>query len=67
MPTSYTLTFSEGIKGWPSFYSYQPEYIKGMNQFLYTFKNGNLYVHNSNSVDRNNFYGLDCLGLYIEI
>jgi hypothetical protein len=58
MPTSYTLTFSEGIKGWPSFYSYQPEYIKGMNQFLYTFKNGNLYVHNSNSVDRNNFYGV---------
>jgi hypothetical protein len=57
MPTSYTLTFSEGIKGWPSFYSYQPEYIKGMNQFLYTFKNGDLYVHNSNDVDRNNFYG----------
>ena len=27
-----------------------------MNQYLYTFKNANLYVHNSNNVDRCTFY-----------
>ena len=55
---NYTLTFSESAKGWPSFYSYMPEYILGMNQYLYTFKGGNLYRHNTNSV-RNRFYGED--------
>jgi hypothetical protein len=54
---NYTLTFSDSAKGWPSFYSYFPEIIKGMNQFLYTFKGGNLYEHNSSAVDRNTFYG----------
>jgi hypothetical protein len=29
----------------------------GMNSFLYTFKGGNLYRHNSNEI-RNNFYGV---------
>lgn len=57
MPTNYTLTFSKGSQGWPSFYSYHPEFIKGMNQFLYTFKGGNLFIHNSDEVSRNNFYG----------
>ena len=51
----YTLTYDEQIKGWVSFYSYIPEKMIGMNQFLYSFKNGNLYKHNSNET-RNNFY-----------
>lgn len=55
---SYTLTFSESVNGWPSFYSYEPDFILGMNQYLYTFKNGNLYRHNTNE-RRNNYYGLD--------
>lgn len=53
----YTLTYDEQIKGWVSFYSYIPEKMIGMNQFLYSFKNGNLYKHNSNET-RNNFYGV---------
>ena len=53
---NYTLTYSESSKGWPSFYSYHPEWIQGMNQYLYTFKGGNLYRHNVNDT-RNNFYG----------
>jgi len=53
---NYTLTYAESSKGWPSFYSYHPEYIKGMNQYLYTFKEGNLYRHNVNDT-RNTFYG----------
>ena len=50
MPQNYTLTYSETVKGWPSFYSYFPEMIKGMNQYLYTFKGGNLYRHNTGSI-----------------
>jgi len=56
--SNITLTYSENSKGWPSCYSYYPDYIHGMNQFLYTFKGGNLYKHNSDKVDRNNFYGV---------
>ena len=54
---SYTLTYSPPAEGWPSFYSYYPEWIQGMNQFLYTFSGGNIFRHNTNEV-RNNFYGL---------
>ena len=54
---AYTLTYSLGAEGFPSFYSYIPEQIQGMNQYLYTFKNGNLYRHNSDTADRCTFYG----------
>ena len=56
--TNYTLTYSETVKGWPSFYSYMPDYIMGMNQYLYTFKGGNLYRHNTNPF-RNQYYGVN--------
>jgi hypothetical protein len=51
----YTLSYSEGVAGWASFYSYYPDWMIGMNQYFYTFKNGNLYRHNVNS-SRNTFY-----------
>ena len=54
---NYTLTYSPPAEGWPSFYSFEPEWIQGMNQFLYTFSGGNIFRHNTNEV-RNNFYGL---------
>lgn len=55
---NYTLTFSESAKGWPSFYSYIPDFILGMNQYLYTFKRGSLYRHNTGAV-RNQYYGVN--------
>jgi len=55
---SSTLAYSEQSKGWPSFFSYVPERMIGMNSYFYTFKNGNLYRHNSDDVSRNNFYGV---------
>ena len=55
---NYTLTFNPGYQGWPSFYSYEPEFIKHMNQYLYTFKGGTLYRHNTNTV-RNQYYGVN--------
>jgi hypothetical protein len=52
---SNTITFSESAKGWPSYYSFIPDWILGMNNYLYTFKGGNLYRHNTNET-RNTFY-----------
>ncbi len=54
---NYTLTYDEGVMGFPSFYSYYPDWMIGMNNYFYTFKEGNLYRHNVNET-RNNFYGI---------
>ncbi len=56
MGTKYTLTYNEDSQGWPSFYSFFPEFTMGMNAYLYTFQGGNLFRHNTN-VLRNTFYG----------
>jgi len=58
--TNYTLTYDpdERVKGWPSFYSYYPDWMIGMNNFFYTFYRGNLYRHNSNAT-RNRFYDVN--------
>ena len=57
MSTTYTLTYSDKFKGFPSFYSYIPDFMIGMNNYFYTFNKGDLYRHNSNNVNRNVFYG----------
>ena len=52
-----TLSFSGApVNGWPSFYSFCPEWMQGMNNFFYSFKNGQLFRHNTNAL-RNNYYG----------
>ena len=40
--SNYTITYDndEQVKGWPSFYSYYPDWMQGMNNFFYTFKVG---------------------------
>lgn len=53
----YTLSYSEGVTGWPSFYSYNPDMMIGMNNYFYTFKRGQLYSHNTNPT-RNNYYNV---------
>lgn len=50
-----TLSYSESVQGWPSFYSYNPDWMIGMNNHFYTFKGGDLYRHNVNE-SRNTFY-----------
>jgi len=52
---NYTITYDEGVQGFPSFYTYFPDLMIGMNQYFYTFKGGNLYRHNVNE-NRNTFY-----------
>jgi len=54
-----TLTYSPAVQGWPSFYSYNPDWMIGMNNYFYSFKGGNLYRHSSNSA-RNTFYQQWC-------
>ena len=53
----YTLTYSDNVKGWASFYSYFPDWMLGMNNYFYSFKAGNLYRHNTNEL-RNNYYNV---------
>jgi hypothetical protein len=55
--SNYTLTYSPGVDGWVSFYSFYPDFMIGMNNFFYTFKNGHLYRHNTGA-QRNTFYGV---------
>lgn len=50
-----TVSFSPISNGWTSFWSYEPEWMAGLNSSFYTWKDGNLYVHDSNST-RNAFY-----------
>jgi hypothetical protein len=52
---NYTLSYSEGVAGWVSYYSYNPDWMIGMNNYFYTFKGGNIYKHNVNE-NRNTFY-----------
>lgn len=50
-----TITFSTSTDSWTSFWSYIPDYMIGMNNNFYTWRNGSLYKHNTNEV-RNQFY-----------
>jgi hypothetical protein len=52
-----TLSYSEKVKGWTSFYSYLPDMMVNMNNDFYSFKDGQLYLHNKSEGDRNTFYG----------
>jgi hypothetical protein len=49
MLVNETISYSDGVKGFPSFYSFLPDFMMGMNSFFYSFKDGNLWRHNTNS------------------
>ena len=51
-----TLTFSNKAQGWTSRWTYRPEWMVGLNSSFYTFKNGDLYQHDTNQ-NRTQFYG----------
>jgi|TARA_R110000824_G_scaffold31328_4_gene102036 hypothetical protein len=53
----HTLSYSEDVKGWPSFYSFCADYMVGMNGFFYTWSGGELFRHNTNPL-RNTYYGV---------
>jgi hypothetical protein len=58
--SQYTVGYDENVKGFPSFYSFQPQWMGSLNNKFYSFSNGQLYRHyDESSSVRNNFYGVD--------
>ena len=55
--SNITLGYSLRAEGWTSRFSFIPESGITMANRFYTFKNGKAYLHNSDTADRNNFYG----------
>ena len=55
---NYVVSFSEKVRGWVSFKSFtsMQQGVSMANNY-YTFYNGDLYLHHSEDVDRNTFYG----------
>ena len=54
-----TITYSENVKGWTSFFGYEPDMLCKLNNRFFSIKDGQLWMHNdeSNPV-MNNFYGV---------
>lgn len=57
---NYTFSFNERRKGYCSFYSFYPEWMLSAEDVMYSWLNGQLWVHNSNTYC--NFFGkqYDC-------
>jgi hypothetical protein len=55
-PKRETIAFSESDNRWADFYSFIPDFMVEANIGIITFKDGQLYIHNTNDV-YNNFYG----------
>ena len=53
-----TVTYSNRLQGWTSFFSYHPEWMIGLNNTFYSMSGGNLYRHRDDTVNRNTFYGV---------
>jgi hypothetical protein len=57
MAGEITVTYSPRSKGWTSFWSFYPDWMLGLNSTFYTWKDGNLYEHDSSAaLYRNDFY-----------
>lgn len=52
-----TITYSDNADGWTSFWDYYPDWMIGLSNVFYSWKDGNLWKQNSNQVSRANFYG----------
>lgn len=53
----HTLTFDEAAKGWTSFFDIHPDWLVSMNNKLFSFKDGDIHIHNDKTVNYNTFYG----------
>lgn len=51
-----TITYSDNADGWTSFWDYYPDWMIGMSNVFYSWKNGSLWKQNSDQVSRGNFY-----------
>jgi len=53
------LSFDESVKGWTSFFDYNPDQMFSLRNNFYSISNESLYRHYATSVNRGNFYGVD--------
>ena len=53
-----TLYYDESVRGWPSFVSFKPTLMGSIRNKFFSFVNGKLYQHYSDSADRGDFYGI---------
>jgi hypothetical protein len=51
-----TISYSDDVQGWTSFWTFKPDYMIFASNNFYTFKNGNLYLHNDPSSTRTVYY-----------
>jgi hypothetical protein len=61
----FTAAFSIDDNVWNTLYSYRPEAISCVDDALYTFKNGTMYLH-SDAVNRATYYG-SAFGSVVEV
>ena len=52
-----TLMFDEQPTGWVSFISFIPEQMGSLRNKFYSIKNGKVWLHYSDNINRSNFYG----------
>ena len=62
-----TVSYKENVRGWVSFKSFVPENGISCSNDYYTFKNGKIYKHHDELVDRNTFYGEDLKPSVLEV
>lgn len=63
----YTLSYDEKVNGWVSFFSYYPEMMVNLNNDLFSFSGGQLYIHNQETSTRNSFYGQPSASTSVEV
>ena len=56
--TGTTISFSEDVRGWTSRKDFIPEFAISLNNIYYSFDKGGIWKHGDESVNRNNFYGV---------
>lgn len=52
-----TLSFDESVLGFTSFFTYKPDHMFSLRNGFYSLKNGRLWKHYQESVNRGSFYG----------
>ena len=55
--TGFTVGYDTDIKVWNTRYSYSPERIASLDDTLYTFQNGTMYIHDD-TANRSTYYGV---------
>lgn len=54
----YVIVYDESVKGFTSFFTFIPESMVSLNNNFYSIKEGQIYIHNSENVNHNEFYGV---------